>query len=166
MAYIHTVPRIGAQPLGEVSTTQQHPLGTVVTGRDITNNGGEGSFMYVECSASITAFDAVAIKHGYKAAQLTITNGKTAVEVGFAQTAMGTKNTFGWVMQGGRPIVRCALGTQPDVPLFATATGGVLDDVSSSVVIQGLQAATQVTNSAGTSTCVARFPSLHHEPPG
>jgi hypothetical protein len=79
---------------------------------------------------------------------------------------MGTKDTYGWVMQGGRPIVRMLVGVQPDVPLFATATGGALDDVSSSVVIQGLQAVTQVTNSAGTTTCVARFPTAHHEPPG
>jgi hypothetical protein len=166
MAYIYTSPRIGGQPIATVETTAQHPLGTKVLARDNTNNGGEAEFIYVQCSSSITAYDAVAIKHGHKIAQLTITNGKTAIEIGFAQTAMGTKGTYGWVMQGGRPIVQLALACQPDVPLFATATGGVLDDVSSSVVIQGVQAVTQVTNSAGTATCVVRFPTAHHEPPG
>jgi hypothetical protein len=166
MAYIYTSPRIGGQPIGTVEVSAQHALGTAILARDNTNNGGEALFRYVQCSSSITQYDAVAIKHGYKIAQLTITNAKTAVEIGFAQTAMGTKDTYGWVMQGGRPIVRMLVGVQPDVPLFATATGGALDDVSSSVVIQGLQAVTQVTNSAGTTTCVARFPTAHHEPPG
>jgi hypothetical protein len=166
MAYVYTSPRIGGQPIGTVEVSAQHALGTVITARDNSGNGGEATFRYVQCSSSITQYDAVVIKHGHKIAQMTITNAKLAVEIGFAQTAMGTKDTYGWVMQGGRPIVRCALGTQPDVPLFATATGGVLDDVSSSVVIQGVMAVTQVTNSAGSATCVVRFPTAHHEPPG
>jgi hypothetical protein len=166
MAYVYTSPRIGGQPIATVETTAQHPLGTKVLAKDNTNNGGEAEFIYVQCSSSITQYDAVVIKGGYKIAQLTITNGLTSAEIGFAQTAMGTKDTYGWVMQGGRPIVRLALACQPSVPLFATATGGVLDDVSSSVVIQGVMAITQVTNSAGQATCVARFPGLHHEPPG
>lgn len=158
MAYIHTVPRIGAQPLGNVETTQMHPLGTKVTGRDITDNGGEGEFIYVQASSSLAQYDAVAIKGGYKAAQLTITNGKLAVELGFAQVAVGTKDSYLWVMQGGRPIVKLALATQKDVPLFATATGGVLSSVSTSVMIQGVVAITEATNSANPKTCVSRFP--------
>ena len=166
MAYLHRDPLVGAQPFANTETTAKHTLGVAVQGKDVTNNGGTGTFIYVQASSSITQYDAVAIKHGYKAAQLTITNAKTAIEIAFSQVAVGTKGDYFWAMQGGRPIVRCALGTQPDVPLFATATGGVLDDVSSSVVIQGVMAVTQVTNSAGTSTCVARFPTAHHEPPG
>lgn len=164
MAYRFVDGRVGAQPISTVSTTQNHPLGTEVRAKDDTF--GEGTFIYVQASNSITQYDAVVIKPGYKLAPLTITNGKLAVELAFAQSAIGTKGDYAWVLQGGRPLVRCANGTQPNVPLFATATGGVLDDVSSSVVIQGVQAETQVTNSAGTATCVVRFPTAHHEPPG
>lgn len=164
MAYRFVDGRIGAQPIGETSSTQNHPLGTVVRAKDPTF--GESTFVYVQASSSITQYDAVAIKAGYKLAPLTITNGKTGIEIAFAQTAIGTKGDYAWVLQGGRPLVRCANGTQPNVPLFATATGGVVDDVSSSVVIQGVMTETEVTNSAGTATCVARFPTAHHEPPG
>lgn len=164
MAYTITDPILGSQPISETSTAAKHPLGLEVQAKDDTF--GAGTFIYVQASNSIAQYDAVVIKPGYKIAPLTITNSKLAVEVAFSQVAVGTKGDHSWVLQGGRPLVRCANGTQPNVPLFATATGGVLDDVSSSVVIQGVQAETQVTNSAGTSTCVVRFPTAHHEPPG
>ncbi|HEX5005857.1 MAG TPA: hypothetical protein VFV70_02020 [Hyphomonadaceae bacterium] len=152
------------QGIADVSATQKLPLGRIVQAEDLTF--GAGDFIYVQASNSITQYDAVVIKQDYKIAPLTITNGKLAIEVAFAQSAFADKGSYGWVLQGGRPMVRCANGTQPNVPLFATATGGVLDDVSSSVVIQGVQAETQVTNSAGPATCVVRFPTAHHEPPG
>lgn len=148
----------------DTSSTKKMPLGQTFQAVDPTF--GVSEFIYVQASNSIAQYDAVAVKAGYKIAPLTITNGKTAIEVGFSQVAIGTKGDYASVIQGGRPLVRCANGTQPNVPLFATATGGVLDDVSSSVVIQGVMTETQVTNSAGTATCVARFPTAHHEPPG
>lgn len=152
------------QAVSDTSSTKKMPLGQKFQAKDPTF--GVSEFIYVQASNSIAQYDAVAIKAGYKIAPLTITNGKTAIEVGFAQLEIGTKGDYASVIQGGRPLVRCANGTQPNVPLFATATGGVLDDVSSSVVIQGVMTETQVTNSAGTATCVARFPTAHHEPPG
>jgi hypothetical protein len=166
MAYIYTSPRIGGQPIGTVEVSAQHALGTVITARDNSGNGGEATFIYVQASASISQYDAIAIKGSYKAAQLTITNAKLQIEIGFSQVAVGTKDSYFWAMQGGRPIVKMALATQAAVPLFASATGGVLTSVSTSVVIQGVQAITEVTNSAGSNTCVARFPTAHHEPPG
>lgn len=165
MAYKLTSPRIGGSSVGTVDSAARMSLGETIEAREVTS-GYHGQFMYVEASNSIAAFDAVAVKPGFKIAPLTITNGKTAIEVAFSPVAVPDKNTFTLVQNGGRPIVRLALGTQPNVPLFATATGGVLDDVSSSVVIQGVQAETQVTNSAGQATCVVRFPTAHHEPPG
>jgi len=143
--------------LTDYQSTREYALGTL-------GYGGGDEFIYCECSTSIAQYAAVAIKHGFKIAPLTITNGKTAMEIGFAQFAMGTKNTFGWIQRGGRPIVKLALACQPDVPLYATATGGVLDDASTSVAIQGLVAITQVTNSAGQATCVARNVSAMVEP--
>ncbi len=158
MAYLLVTPRIGAQPIGNTSTTQNHPLGTVLQAKDSAL--GEGEFIYVQASNSITQYDAVVIKAGYKIAPLTITNGKAAVEVGFAQTAIGTKDDFAWVQKNGRPLVRFAIATQPDIALYASSAGGVLDDASNSVLIAGLVAITQVTNSAGPATCVARYPTI------
>ena len=154
----HVTPRIGAQAIGETSATARHPLGTTVLARDVTDNGGEGDFTYVLASSSVAQYDAVAIKGGHTIGQLTVTNGKTAVEIGFAQIANGTKDTYMWVQRGGRPIVKLALATQAAVPLFASATGGVLTSVSTSVMIQGVVAITEATNSANAKTCVSRYP--------
>jgi hypothetical protein len=164
MVYRLVDPRIGAQPLTGTDSTQNHPLGTIVRASDPTS--GEGDFIYVQASNSVTLYDAVAIKHGYKIAPLTTALGKLSVEIGFAQTAVGTKGDYCWVQKSGRPVVRLAIATQLDTPLFASATGGVLTGLSTSVVLQGIQAATTVTNSANPATCVARYVTAHHEPPG
>jgi len=165
MAYQILGNEIIPQNVDDTSSTKKMGLGKKFQAKDVSSYA-VSEFIYVQASNSIAQYDAVAIKPGYKIAPLTITNGKTAIEIGFSQIAIGTIGDYASVIQGGRPIVRVANGTQNNVPLFATATGGVLDDVSSSVVIQGVQTETVVTNSAGTATCVARFPTAHHEPPG
>lgn len=158
MAYDIIDPILGSQPIADTSTTQKHPLGLTVRAKDDT--AGAAEFMYVQASNSISQYDAVAIKAGYKIAPLTLTNAALAVEVGFSQIAIGAKLDYAWTMKGGRPIVKVAVGVQAGGVLYATATGGVLDDTSASVLVQGVVAVTEVTNSAGTTTCVARFPTL------
>lgn len=156
--------RIGAQAIGTVSTTRQMILGDVVNAKD--ENLSQGDFVYVQASNSVTQYDAVAIKAGYKIAPLTITNAITAVEIGFAQVAFADKDSYGYVQKGGRPIVRFANGTQANADLYASATGGVLSSVSSSAQVQGLAIITTVTNSAGPATCVARYPHVVKDAPG
>jgi len=46
MAFVHNGSRIGMQPLTNTETTQNHPLGTIVTGWDATL--GEGEFIYLK----------------------------------------------------------------------------------------------------------------------
>lgn len=151
---------VGSQPITETSTTSRHPMGTIVDAHDADTSTaiGNAQFMYVQASNSVAQYDAVAIKESGKIAPLTLTNAQTAVEIGFSQIANGVKDSYHWVMRGGRPIVKCGLATQPNLSLYATATGGVLSSLSSSVMIQGVVAVTQVTNSAGQSTCVVRYP--------
>ena len=164
MAYVIVDPILGAQPISETSTTKKHPLGTVVRAADDTF--GEGDFIYVQVSNSCAAFDAIAIKATYKAAPLTVTNGQTAVETGFVQVAIGAKDSYVWAQKNGRPVIRLAASCEKDVKLYATATGGVLDDATTSVLIAGLYATTSATNTAvatGT-TCVSRFPVVVRNP--
>ena len=162
MAYLFRTPMIGAQPIGETSSTKRHPLGTVV--QAIDPDMGEGDFIYVIASNSVAQYDAVAIKAGYKIAPLTITNGKTCGEVGFVQIANGTKDTYMWAQKNGTPVVKLAIACQASVPLYATATGGVLDDASTSVQLQGMVALTEATHSANAKTCLARYVTTQVEP--
>lgn len=166
MAYTIVDPILGAQPISETSTTKRHPLGTVVRGAD--PDAGEADFIYVQASNSVAQYDAIAVKAGYKAAPLTLTNGQTAIEVAFTQIAVGAKDSYLWAMKGGRPLVRLAAACEKDVKLYATATGGVLDDATTSCLIVGLYATTSATNTAvqtGT-TCVSRFPVVARNPTG
>lgn len=158
MAYLFVSPQIGAQPIADTSTTAKHRLGQEIKAQDSALY--EGEFIYCIASNSVAQYDAVAIKAGYTIAPLTITNAKLAVEVGFVQVANGTKDTYMWVQKNGRPIVKLALATQKDSPLFATATGGVLTSASTSAMIQGIIAITEATNSANAKTCVARYPTV------
>ena len=159
MAYLFVTPQIGAQPISDTSSTAKHRLGQEVKAQDSALF--EAEFIYCICSNSVAQYDTVVIKGGYTIAPLTITNGKLAAEIGFVQVANGTKDTYMWVQKNGRPLVKLALATQKDVPLFASATGGVLTSVSTSVLIQGIIAITEATNSANAKTCVARYPTVN-----
>jgi hypothetical protein len=117
------------------------------------------TWVYVQASSSLTIYDAVRVKSDYKAAQLTIDTGKQAVEVAFAQVAFEVGD-FGWVMATGRPTVKLAAACEKQVALYATATGGVLDDATVSTMIQGVVATTSSTNAAAGVACVAQFPTI------
>ena len=118
-----------------------------------------GRFVYVVASTSITQYDAVLVKNGYQIAQLTTDLGKGAVEVAFAQCAFAI-GEYGWVQVTGRPLIRVGADCDKELALFTTTTGGVLDDATTSVMIQGVVATTSVTGSTTAVSCVAQFPTL------
>jgi hypothetical protein len=123
-----------------------------------TDEAGQ-TWIYVQASASLTQYDAVAIKANYQALQLTLDGAKAAVEVGFAQVAFEVGD-YGWVQITGRPLIRLAADCDKELALYATATGGVLDDATTSAMIQGVVCTTSVTGATTAATCVAQFPTL------
>jgi hypothetical protein len=139
--------------LGDTHTTAQFTLGEIVHG----NNGSV--WMYIQASASVTQYDAVRIDDGYKIGQITIDTAKQPLTVGFAQVAFSTAD-YGWVMLAGKPLVRLAADCEPSLAIYCTTTGGVVDDATTSSMIQGLVAATSVTGATTAATCVANFPTI------
>jgi hypothetical protein len=88
---------------------------------------------------------------------LTTTNSAASKAVGFAQVSIASAY-YGWVQLGGKPRVSVAAACQPSVPLFTTATAGVLDDAT---VTGGLVAGIVATTSAASAsavTCIAGYP--------
>lgn len=151
-----TVGVIGVN-LTRVDTTALFPLGTIV------NLSDSGQAMYVKSSTSaLSTFAAVNISPAGVATMLTTTNGGVSPRVGFAQTSVPTSN-FGWVQLGGTVKVNCAAQIAPSVPVFTTATPGVLDDATVTAgYIPGLVIKTTISNAtATTATCqyphVARY---------
>jgi len=109
-------------------TTARFPVGNVVQ----VSDGGKA--MYVTATKTINQYDAVIIINTASAAGASIgcvpaSTGvaATSPRLAFAQTAMAI-NTYGWVMLESNNIrVNVAASAQPAVPLFTTATAGVLD---------------------------------------
>ena len=88
---------------------------------------------------------------------LTTTNSAASKAVGFAQVSIASAE-YGWVQLGGKPRVLVAANCQPSVPLFTTATAGVLDDATVTAgLIAGLVATTS-TVTASNVTCIAGYP--------
>lgn len=150
--------------IGAITSAVQTSAEWAVSGKSFTpgrrmtdRNGAE--WVYVQASASLTIYDAVAIKADYKAKQLTLDGAKAAVEVGFAQVAFEV-GSYGWVQVTGHPLINLAADCDKELALYATATGGVLDDATTSAMIQGVVCTTSVTGATTAATCVAQFPTI------
>lgn len=138
--------------LSRMDSTQLFPLGTTVNLTD----GGQA--MYVKSSASaLSTFAACSVNKAGVATMLTTTNAPNSPRVGFAQVSIATSD-FGWVRLGGSMLVNLAAQCAPAVPLFSTATAGVLDDATVTAgYIPGLVCATTISN-ATASTCIGAYP--------
>ena len=142
-------------------TSAEYTQGKAFGLGDRRTDSSGNTWVFCQASTSLAVYDAVRIKADYKCAQLTIDTGKQPVEVGFVQIAVADVTDYVWVMVTGRPLIRLAASCQPSVALYATATGGVLDDATTSTMIQGVVATTSVTAGATTAaTCVAQFPTI------
>lgn len=140
--------------LTRVDTTAVFPVGTLV------NLADGGQAMYVKASTSaLSTFAAVSIDASGIATMLTTTNAPNSPRIGFAQTSVAT-SAFGWVQLGGRVLVNLAAQCDDAVPLFSTATAGVLDDATVTLgYVAGLTNTTTISN-ATASTCVGGYPHI------
>lgn len=139
-------PLVGAVAKDGTASAEFTP-GTTVTQSD-------GSLLvYVSATSTISQYNAVVIDNNGGAVPVTTTNSATSKRIAFAQVSIAS-SYFGWVQVGGKAIVTLAANCAPNVPLYTTATGGVLDDavVSTGLVI-GLVANTSISNATAV-TCV------------
>ena len=116
-------PLIGQQPIDVVSTTQQHPLGTIVQAVDPTY--GQGEFIYLKGVASCAYGSWVTYN---------LDDGSTALlaanaigPVGVAMAAL-VANTYGWFQISGKAIGKALTGYVDNALVWATATAGSVDD--------------------------------------
>ena len=129
-------------------TTPTFKPGTVV------NTSGGGEAVYVSATSTIATYQAVIVDNEGGAVPVTTTNSAGSKSIWFSQVSIDS-GRFGWVQRGGKVITNLAANCAPNVPLYTTATAGVLDDavVSLGLVI-GLVANTTISNATAV-TCVA-----------
>ena len=128
-------------------------LGTVVN----LDDGGQA--VYVRAASEVPTYAAVAVQLDDTVVPLTTTNAAGSKAVGFSQVSIAPLY-YGWVQLGGKPRVLVAANCQPNVPLYTTATAGVLDDtVVSGCLVAGLVAKTS-TVTASNVACIAGYPHI------
>lgn len=134
--------------LDDTSSTPKIAKGTKVD----LNDGGEA--IYVQALSEISTFAAVAIFADQTAQMLTTTNSATTKRVGFAQTSIAS-GYYGWVQTSGVVKVNLAANCDDNVPLYTTATAGVLDDaIVSTGLILGVTSTVTISNATAV-TCIA-----------
>lgn len=115
------------QAFDSTSTTQNHPLGFTVKGKDPTY--GAGVFIYLKGVASTAAGDWVGYSPTLGTSVRAVANGNYPLAV--AMSACSTTTLFGWYQIEG---VATALGltsiTTTSGFLWLTATAGAVDDAS------------------------------------
>jgi hypothetical protein len=118
-----------------------------------TGTTPEGTFMFVQANGAIAQYDFVVISDDRQAAKLTTTNaGSNNLQVGVAQVA-AKDDEYLWVWVGGVDgggvgsgiKGKAAASYAADANLYTTATAGVADDATGTVLIKdvvGLQTLT------------------------
>lgn len=132
------------------TTAAPAPLaaGTVVA----TSDGGQA--IYVKALSEISTYAAVSIYADNTAQMMTTTTSATSKRVGFAQTSIAS-GYYGWVQTAGNVKVNLAANCDDNVPLYTTATSGVLDDaVVSGGLVLGVTSTVTISNATAV-TCIA-----------
>ena len=137
--------------LGFTDTSPSFNLGTTVN----LDDGGQA--IYVQAASTVATYAAVAVRVNNTVVPLTTTNSAGSKAVGFAQVSIASAY-YGWVQLGGKPRVLVAANCQPSVPLFTTATAGVLDDATVTAGLVAGLVATTSTVTASNVTCIAGYP--------
>lgn len=140
MAYSLTTKNIGAQPIADTSTVQNHPIGTIVRAIDPTY--GEGEFIYLKGLAS-TAVGETVIYDTYA----NTTKRGVAGDRGPAAVAMSANvaSQYGWYQIKGAAVVKVAAAFADDGACFLTATAGTVDDaVVATDKIDGMRGKTAI----------------------
>jgi hypothetical protein len=145
--------RIGAQPIATNSTTQNHPLGTIIRAKDDTY--GEGEFIYLLGVASTVVGSLVE----YNATTYqTALSANTAAKVGPVAVAMSANvaTQYGWYQVGGLAVIKkTAVAVAPGVAVYQSGTTGrVMPTSASGKQILGARTANLASVTSTTSTVV------------
>jgi len=124
MAYIITSSiATGAQPIATNSTTQRHPLGTIVGAYDPTYGAGE--FIYLLGVADNTANSWVTYNLDNGGTALLVANAIGPVAISMAATVA---SQYGWFQISGKAVGKALSGYGDNALVWATSTAGSVDD--------------------------------------
>lgn len=153
MTYLATHPLIGARPLDDHQTTQQHPLGTIVRGIDPTY--GEGEFIYLLGVASTVAGALVTYAPSTHQTALCPSTASLSQPVAVAMAAT-VAGEYGWYqITGVATIKKTAVKVDPAGTrrIYISGTAGrIMQTSASGKAILGAASANAATVTSTTST--------------
>jgi hypothetical protein len=123
MAFRIQTPLIGLQAIGEVSTTVQVPLGTIVVAEDPVY--GSGEFIYLTGLAATAIGTWVTYNSDDNSTTLLAANAIGPVAVAMSATVA---STYGWYQISGKAIGLCLALFADNANVYATGTAGSVDD--------------------------------------
>jgi hypothetical protein len=125
----------------------------------VVNLSDGGQAMYIRATSELSQFAAVVIDASAGALMVTTTLAVATKRIGFVQASIASA-FYGWAQIGGAPKVNLAANCAPNVPLFTTATAGVLDDATvSAAMVAGTVAKNTISNATAV-TVVAAYPHI------
>ena len=155
MAYIITSPNAaGAQAIADTSTTQRHPLGTIVTAYDGTYGAGE--FIYLLGVANTVVGSAATYNADGFTTTLTVAD--AIGPIGIAMS-INVASSYGWYQISGKAVVKAGT-VADDANVYLTSTPGELNDavVDGDMVHLAKFASADGTPSAGLAECEIHRP--------
>ena len=150
MAYVITTPVLGAQRIADTSTTQQHPIGTIVKAKDGTY--GEAEFIYLLGVANTAVGSLVTYNGATGVTALAPVGANKPQPIAVAMSA-NVASQWGWYQISGIAVMKKTC----TVSLAAGATVGVLTaglvaGTGSGKEIQGALVAAVASATAGRTT--------------
>lgn len=141
--------RIAFQKIADISTTQNHPLGTIVRASDPTY--GEGEFIYLLGVANTTAGSPVTYA-GTFATTLTAVGGNKALPFAVAMAA-NVASSYGWYQIGGLAVAaKSCLVSVAAGAAVGVLTAGFVAGTGSGKEVQGAIVAAVASATAGRTT--------------
>jgi hypothetical protein len=149
MTFIITDVRAGSQPIATTSTTQRHPLGTIV--RAVDETLGEGEFIYLRGIGSTVVGSIVNYDDGFLTALDTAAVSGPSRPLAVSMSA-NVANQFGWYQISG-----LAVASKADTVSFADGAGlgsasGLAVAVATGTVLQGAVVRTVASAKTGVVT--------------
>lgn len=128
----------------------------------VTNLSDGGQAMYVKALSEISTYACVLIDSSATARMSTTALAVGIKRVGFAQCSIASAY-YGWVQIGGAPLVNAAANTAPLLPLYTTATVGVVANTTVSAAMLGGCTASGTISNATAITIVAGYPFITNQ---
>jgi hypothetical protein len=150
MAYKIITQTLGMQAIAEVSTTQRHPMGTIVQASDPTY--GVGEFIYLKGVANTVVGSPVVYNTASYTTTLAPVGANKAQPVAFAMGAT-VADRWGWYQIGGIAVARktCTVSLAANAAV-GVLTAGLIAGTGSGKEIQGALVAVVASATAGRTT--------------